>query len=177
MGQLPFSRQDPIPWRVIDAGLCLEGRCVASQNHCLAHQKMVIGNLQTGQVIISSMHSFRCPTCGQEVRADRFGLNRCRWRLLNSNRWYKVGKIYESYGLNHRPIRMEILPPESEDKPNGTEEAPEDCTICLAAMNEKHQCSILPCQHIFHMACIHQWIDADEDNSLLCPVCRHPIFE
>ena len=174
LGQVPFSRKEPIPWRVIDAGLCLEGRCLNSNTQCPAHQRMVIGNCQTGQFIISSMHTFKCPSCGNNVRAAKFGVNRCRWRLLNTNQWYKVGHVYQTYNLSLNPMRVEILPAEDKEK---TKAIGGDCTICLSPMDEKQRCSILPCQHLFHMTCIHQWIDAEEENSLQCPICRHPIFE
>jgi len=168
-----FSYTKPIPWRIIDAGLCLEGRCLTQNSICNAYTQMVIGNLGMGQFIISSMDTFKCPVCRNDVRALKFGLNRCRWRIMNTNKWSNVGDVYQKYDLSLTPIHIETRNLKNEDY-----NSKEDCTICLSSMDKQSsKCSILPCKHIFHTECIHGWIDAEEETSLQCPVCRRPIFE
>lgn len=170
-GEKNFSSTKPLPWRFIDPGLCLEGRCVTTNGRCAAHNKMVMGNFKMGKFEISSSSIFLCPMCRHHVRAEKLGLNRCQWRLINTNKWMIVGEVYQIYNLNHNPIDIEVRPiVESND-------ILEDCTICLLPMDKKNKCSILPCKHLFHTECIHNWIDAEEDTSLQCPICRRNIFE
>jgi hypothetical protein len=169
LDEVYFSHSKPIPWRIIDAGLCLEGRCLTSL--CPAYRHMVIGNIQIGQFTISRMHMFECPLCRKPVRAEKFGLNRCQWRIMNTYQWSNVRDVYQTYDLSRLPIHLEIR--HLDKQPDSIE----NCTICLIAMDEKNKCSILPCKHIFHMECIHSWIDAEEETSLQCPICRKEIFE
>jgi hypothetical protein len=171
LAEVSFSHNEPIPWRIVDPGLCLEGRCLASNGLCNAHRQMVIGNFRMGQFIISRMDTFKCPICKNNVYAEKFGLNRCQWRMRNSHKWSNVGDVYQTYDLNQLPIYITVR---SLDK---VYDSIENCTICLLPMDKKNKCSILPCQHIFHIECIHGWIDADEETSLQCPICRKAIFE
>jgi hypothetical protein len=171
LAEVSFSHSEPIPWRIIDPGLCLEGRCFAKNGLCYAYRQMVIGNFQMGQFTISRMSTFKCPMCGNSVQTEKFGLNRCRWRIMNTNKWSIVNDVYQMYDLNQLPINIEIR---SLKKDNNSTE---NCTICLLSMEKKNICSILPCKHIFHTECIHSWIDAEEETSLQCPICRRPIFE
>ncbi|UJR15479.1 hypothetical protein I4U23_002422 [Adineta vaga] len=172
LATISFSKSQPISWRIIDAGLCVEGQCLNQNRSCKAYRQMVIGSFSMGRFILTSSHTFQCPECGNTVRALKFGLNRCQWRILNTDKWNSVYDNYQTYDLNQKPIRIEIRALEKDYKHKS-----EDCTICLSSMDEEKKCSILPCKHIFHMVCIHNWIDADEDTSLQCPVCRRPIFE
>ncbi|CAF0998153.1 unnamed protein product [Adineta steineri] len=168
-----FLHGKPIPWRIIDPGLCLEGRCVAHDRLCKAHNQMVIGNLQMGQFTISSMHTFKCPECGSTVRALKYAFNRCQWRIMNTSRWFNIGDIYETSNLSQLPLHIETRSVDITSK----SKVIEDCTICLSSMEEENKCSLLPCKHVFHTECIHGWIDSDEERSLECPNCRKPIFE
>ena len=170
LGATEFSKSNPIPWRTIDAGLCIEGQCLNRQHFCKAYKQMVIGNFQMGKFLLTSSDIFHCPECRHDVRALKFGLNRCQWRTKKTEKWNVVEDVYQTYNLTHIPVHIEICPLAKEHRT-------EDCTICLSPMNELNKCSILPCKHIFHMDCIHGWIDADEDASFQCPVCRRPIFE
>lgn len=50
----------------------------------------------------------------------------------------------------------------------------QECSICLES-NEKDNCfGKLPCNHIFHVTCILQWVNK---NNKTCPICRVPIFK
>ncbi|CAF3455971.1 unnamed protein product [Rotaria sp. Silwood1] len=169
--EIQSSHMKPIPWRIVDPGLCLEGRCLTTNGRCKAHKEMVIGNLEMGEFTISRMYTFKCPVCGNSVRADKFGLNRCKWRIMNTSRWTNVVDIYQTYNLNRLPIHIET------HRLNKDDELQEECSICLSTMDRKRKCSILPCNHIFHTECIHNWIDTDEETSFQCPICRNPIFE
>jgi len=48
-------------------------------------------------------------------------------------------------------------------------EEPEQCTVCLADFEEGDRVRILPCRHVFHTACIDEWLGRDAH----CPLCRH----
>ena len=169
---IPFATGEPIPWRVADAGLCLEGRCVASGRHCAAFPTMVIGNCRMGQFTVSRNSTFSCPSCGGNVRADALAFNRCQWRICDTDVWNEAKGTYQRYNLHALPIAIEtraLLYEKTDTTAN--------CTICLAAMSELKKCSILPCRHTYHTECIHEWIDADEETSLQCPMCRREIFK
>lgn len=44
-----------------------------------------------------------------------------------------------------------------------------ECAICLVDFEEGDACRILPsCRHIFHDACVHDWLNKKEN----CPKCR-----
>jgi len=46
------------------------------------------------------------------------------------------------------------------------------CSICTEEI-ERYDTSnyVLPCAHVFHPACITQWLN----TSSLCPICKHPV--
>eukprot|EP01135_Chromosphaera_perkinsii_P004990 Nk52_evm34s307 gene=Nk52_evmTU34s307 len=47
-----------------------------------------------------------------------------------------------------------------------------DCVICMSPINKQlADYMITPCNHIFHPACLHQWIDV----KLECPTCRREL--
>ncbi len=45
------------------------------------------------------------------------------------------------------------------------------CTICLDEVRETRSARRLPCNHLFHGRCIHQW--ECRNVSLTCPTCRN----
>ena len=55
----PFSSTEPLQWRLLDPGLCLEGVCLATNGKCVAHKQMVIGSLEMGEFTISSNYVFK----------------------------------------------------------------------------------------------------------------------
>ena len=51
------------------------------------------------------------------------------------------------------------------------------CSICLEQfIIEKSEISITPCEHIFHMACIHKWIESNGSNPY-CPNCKYDFIK
>ncbi|XP_031426947.1 E3 ubiquitin-protein ligase RNF165 isoform X1 [Clupea harengus] len=47
-------------------------------------------------------------------------------------------------------------------------ETDEKCTICLSMMEDGEDVRRLPCMHLFHQACVDQWLV----TSKKCPICR-----
>ncbi|XP_076240650.1 uncharacterized protein LOC143183108 isoform X2 [Calliopsis andreniformis] len=45
-----------------------------------------------------------------------------------------------------------------------------ECTICLNAIKQGDQTTMLRCEHIFHKSCIQQWAAYEKS----CPNCRNP---
>lgn len=43
-----------------------------------------------------------------------------------------------------------------------------DCNICLGEFDVGEECKTLPCQHVYHGACIDRWLLMNK----ICPVCR-----
>lgn len=50
----------------------------------------------------------------------------------------------------------------------------EDCSICLEGFGENKESRNLPCDHVFHRACIDKWLLEYNHN---CPVCRRDLME
>lgn len=50
----------------------------------------------------------------------------------------------------------------------------DQCPICIAAFDDTHSVRRLPCEHVFHAACLDPWMKAHDDAK--CPVCRRGIF-
>lgn len=172
--------KEALPSRLLFPGLSLEGICLAWHQHCPAYRKNVIGSLHYGDFKISSMTIFACPCCGQDVRANKVGVYQCQWRVANTHQWKTVKNSYQSYPLSPRKIHLETTELNDDDddeleKMQHQHDA--ECSICLGEMTEISRCAILQCQHLFHLQCIHQWIDSDEESSLLCPLCRQAIFQ
>lgn len=53
----------------------------------------------------------------------------------------------------------------------GSGNSPTSCTICLGDLERGSMAGWLPCSHVFHPACITQWLQ----TSRLCPICRFPL--
>ena len=46
------------------------------------------------------------------------------------------------------------------------------CGICMDSFHESEELKMLPCDHIFHVDCMNQWIQ----NNKTCPFCEQAIF-
>ena len=46
-----------------------------------------------------------------------------------------------------------------------------DCAVCLAEFEEEEKVRELPCEHIFHHDCIHDWFM--KAKAAACPLCRN----
>ena len=46
------------------------------------------------------------------------------------------------------------------------------CGICMDSFHESEELKMLPCDHIFHVDCMNQWIQ----NNKICPFCEQAIF-
>ncbi|KAF8343076.1 uncharacterized protein EI90DRAFT_2902928 [Cantharellus anzutake] len=45
------------------------------------------------------------------------------------------------------------------------------CGVCLSQFKKKDQGVLLPCQHAFHIKCVHTWLL----HNMTCPSCRTSI--
>lgn len=69
--------------------------------------------------------------------------------------------------------------------PKPTENNTAYCSICLETENLHTRRVTLPCQHVFHMHCIEEYLDYKDEETLECPICRanmstlmlHSVFE
>jgi hypothetical protein len=48
------------------------------------------------------------------------------------------------------------------------------CTVCQASFENDDEIRILPCEHIYHIDCIDNWLT---NYNYLCPCCREPAAE
>ena len=52
-----------------------------------------------------------------------------------------------------------------------------ECSICIEPFVEKENITVLRCHHVFHVGCVSEWINRKNDQSILCPVCKHDLRE
>ena len=83
--------------------------------------------------------------------------------------------IQRNYELNEIPLP--VLPEISfgRNLPGKCEPPEADgfqpvCPICLDPFNQDETISVLSCNHLYHPACIYEWLR----KNLCCPVCRTP---
>ncbi|EKX50245.1 hypothetical protein GUITHDRAFT_50560, partial [Guillardia theta CCMP2712] len=46
------------------------------------------------------------------------------------------------------------------------------CSICLGEFAEGEELKSLPCVHVFHCACIDQWLRLSSE----CPLCKRSVL-
>ncbi|XP_036383872.1 E3 ubiquitin-protein ligase RNF165-like isoform X2 [Megalops cyprinoides] len=61
-----------------------------------------------------------------------------------------------------KPLELKIAMDEEES------DVDEKCTICLSMLEDGEDVRRLPCMHLFHQACVDQWLA----TSRKCPICR-----
>ncbi|KAL9258324.1 E3 ubiquitin protein ligase RIN2-like protein [Drosera capensis] len=49
----------------------------------------------------------------------------------------------------------------------------DECAICREPMAKAKK---LPCNHLFHLACLRSWLDQGLNEVYSCPTCRKPLF-
>nr|XP_023678719.1 E3 ubiquitin-protein ligase RNF165 isoform X1 [Paramormyrops kingsleyae] len=103
---------------------------------------------------------------GSAVRESYEELLQLEDRLGNVNRG-AVQTIIERFTFPHkykkrRPQELKIAMEEEES------DIDEKCTICLSMLEDGEDVRRLPCMHLFHQACVDQWLA----TSRKCPICR-----
>ncbi|KAL7844874.1 hypothetical protein SRHO_G00234130 [Serrasalmus rhombeus] len=63
---------------------------------------------------------------------------------------------------SRKPVEMKLCEDEEES------DVDEKCTICLSMLEDGEDVRRLPCMHLFHQACVDQWLA----TSRKCPICR-----
>ena len=56
----------------------------------------------------------------------------------------------------------------NEEKDNDNDAEVDKCTICLCELDDGEDVRRLPCMHLFHVACVDQWLTLNKR----CPICR-----
>eukprot|EP00871_Galdieria_phlegrea_P001988 jgi/Galph1/2790/GphlegSOOS_G1460.1 len=75
------------------------------------------------------------------------------------------------HGRYIRRRRLRGIPVKHYSVPNDDME-PDVCAICLDSFSEGENVNELPCNHLFHRACIWKWLE----SSPLCPICKQNVF-
>ncbi|KAJ8285451.1 hypothetical protein GJAV_G00026920 [Gymnothorax javanicus] len=107
------------------------------------------------------MHHFPRNTSSAQVE-----LLQLEDRLGSVNRG-AVQTTIERYTFPHKykkrkPVDLKISMNEEES------DIDEKCTICLSMLEDGEDVRRLPCMHLFHQACVDQWLA----TSRKCPICR-----
>lgn len=69
-----------------------------------------------------------------------------------------------------RRIHLFQSPPRDMYGRNGCETLTPECAVCLEDLVVGDPIQSLPCKHIYHLACIDEWLT----RSFTCPLCRGP---
>jgi hypothetical protein len=75
--------------------------------------------------------------------------------------------------LTHQQVR-DNHPAFHYDPETHVEQQLEECAICLDEFEPGCRCRQLPCQHVFHSACIGRWMI---ERSATCPLCKVDLYE
>jgi len=78
-----------------------------------------------------------------------------------------VGSVNK--GLNEKSISA--IPITVYHKAKGLDADEEQCTVCRCEFEKEHSVKELPCRHVFHPACIDQWLSISKK----CPICSEEV--
>ena len=79
----------------------------------------------------------------------------------------------ETDGVIARPISAAELSSRLASAPKEEEVWATDCAVCLGEFEQDESVRELPCEHIFHDACIHDWFM--KAKAAACPLCRNQL--
>eukprot|EP00045_Choanoeca_perplexa_P015897 m.206736 g.206736 ORF g.206736 m.206736 type:complete len:169 (+) comp17109_c1_seq1:91-597(+) len=98
----------------------------------------------------------------------------------NSNLEDLLARLFDVIGLSETEQSSSKKPPTSTSfisdldivEPTKTELAEAvQCPICMAAYQAEDDLHELPCEHVFHVACIVPWME----QACVCPLCRYEL--
>ncbi|XP_061116515.1 E3 ubiquitin-protein ligase ARK2C, partial [Conger conger] len=125
-----------------------------------------IRNYPYPQLHLLALQSLNPSRHATAVRESYEELLQLEDRLGSVNRG-AVQTTIERYTFPHKykkrkPVDMKISMDEEES------DIDEKCTICLSMLEDGEDVRRLPCMHLFHQACVDQWLA----TSRKCPICR-----
>ncbi|XP_039606554.1 E3 ubiquitin-protein ligase RNF165 isoform X1 [Polypterus senegalus] len=187
MGQQPRYLAEGTDWDLsVDAGLSHSQYQVRQlpqhYQHYLATPRMhhFPRNASSAQVVVHEIRNYPYPQLhllalqglsptrhASAVRESYEELLQLEDRLGSVNRG-AVQTTIERYTFPHkykkrRPQELKIAMEEEEES-----DMDEKCTICLSMLEDGEDVRRLPCMHLFHQACVDQWLA----TSRKCPICR-----
>lgn len=71
-------------------------------------------------------------------------------------------------GYSKSELASRLDPPFSWSGKAAKENTWTTCIVCLSDFKDGEQCRMLPCDHVFHVACIDEWLV----RSPKCPICK-----
>uniref|UniRef100_A0A672LW39 RING-type E3 ubiquitin transferase n=1 Tax=Sinocyclocheilus grahami TaxID=75366 RepID=A0A672LW39_SINGR len=125
-----------------------------------------IRNYPYPQLHLLALQSLSPSRHASAVRESYEELLQLEDRLGNVNRG-AVQTTIERFTFPHkykkrRPLELKIGMDEEEL------DTDEKCTICLSMLEDGEDVRRLPCMHLFHQACVDQWLATNKK----CPICR-----
>ncbi|XP_006627171.1 E3 ubiquitin-protein ligase ARK2C isoform X2 [Lepisosteus oculatus] len=184
IGQQPRYLAEGTDWDLsVDAGLSHHQFQVRQHyQHYLASPRMhhFPRNTSSTQVVIHEIRNYPYPQLhllalqglnpsrhASAVRESYEELLQLEDRLGSVNRG-AVQTTIERYTFPHkykkrRPQELKIALDAEEES-----DIDEKCTICLSMLEDGEDVRRLPCMHLFHQACVDQWLA----TSRKCPICR-----
>jgi hypothetical protein len=122
-----------------------------------------LDNLTTQQrfLIDRAIHFIQRMTAGAMIAADPAD-------PTGANAYERLLRLQELLGFVNRGVGKELIEAQLPDRLVDLSTGPLPCAICLEEYGEEERVRVLPCQHMFHVACIDTWLT----NRNTCPICR-----
>merc|ERR1712066_368290 len=102
------------------------------------------------------------PVAVRGVEYSRF-LDQQRHAVENSR-----GASKSCIERNTFPHKFKHIQREKSENEDDSNDVVDKCTICLCEFEEDEDVRRLPCMHLFHVACVDQWLGLNKR----CPICR-----
>lgn len=172
-------------WRIVRAGLCIEGLCL--NERCDAHGRMVVSPRGFKDFDLATGEKVPCPVCKKGVEPKTCAFYKCMWRYVGkkdgiptvmSSSWSKVTDKYTRFS-EKKAVKWDHLLIQARPlclvEPINTGQVGIDytyleCTICIEDISMGEKTKVLSCGHHFHAECIHGW--AKGGTQVVCPNCR-----
>lgn len=179
---LSRHHQSSHPWRMTRHGLNIKGVCTNAQ--CDAYSQGVVINLGIGEFDFARIileRKNKCPECFKRVNPIKYALINCQWRYVQhySMQEFPLNTVRDTCQWKDLPCEYIIIETMPLPVVNRLRSLVQECPICLNRIDTKdrNENSYLRCAHVFHRACIDQWLRSDEPMANRCPICRYHISE
>ncbi|KAI0077852.1 hypothetical protein K474DRAFT_1576500, partial [Panus rudis PR-1116 ss-1] len=131
------------------------------------------------------VHRIRAARAAQRDRAPEDFVHRLPWRVWTGNGWEKHDAPPEAISdpdadverggetSNTHAALAAAHAAEEEEEPEWVEQQ-DECAICLEMFAKGDRVRVLPCQHMFHMDEVDEWLI---NKKKTCPVCKADVTQ
>ena len=167
--RIQWSNRAP-KWRIVSAGLTLEGRC--ENRECEAEGCQVLMNQGMGNFDITQ-DKCSCPICREEVKAFTCGFSNCKYKfvgqkadgtIVHEKDWTSVGDEFNRFNREKSGTTswktLVCVSRQSE----------KICFLCMQTIYERDQPCCKEGKHSFHKNCVDQ-VFVSDGKVVTCVQC------